>query len=170
MRQYGRQIQMMVEMATNMPDRQERQTHCQRIIKLMAKIANRSLNNVDSELELWNHLAYISNYQLDIDYPYPISHRENTIQRTRVPYPNTHIQRRHYGHILEVLAQKLKDTEDQDNRRQLVLSVARRMKQNLTEYRTDISTIEKIAQDIAYYTDGEVTEEEVKETCGKRFG
>ena len=67
--EYGRCIQEMVNYAVALEDKNERQRCAFTIIDLMANMQTFTGNADDFYQKLWNHLAFISDYQLDIDYP-----------------------------------------------------------------------------------------------------
>ena len=71
--EYGREIQQMVDYCVELEDRKERQRCAESIIKIMDRMfpENRGLEN--HEQKLWDHLAIMSNFQLDIDYPFDVS-------------------------------------------------------------------------------------------------
>ena len=56
---------------------------------------------------LWDHLAIMADFKLDIDYPYEIIKKENLYSRPpRIPYNNNRIRYRHYGKTLELMIRK----------------------------------------------------------------
>ena len=58
----------MVEMAIGLPTKIERERCARAIVSIMARIQPQQSGQADYEQKLWNHLARISRYQLDIDY------------------------------------------------------------------------------------------------------
>jgi len=108
--------------------------------------------------KLWNHLALISNYKLDIDYPVEIQHMDKQdIKRERIPYPQKNISRRHYGAIVEQLAHTLCDMPDGDERNELIRLVANQMKRSLANWNSNALDDEKILDDLAEYTNGKIS-------------
>ena len=64
----------------------------------------------DFKHKLWDHLAIMADFKLDIDYPYEVIRKDNLITKPEtVPYPSTKIRYRHYGRTLEVLIKKAID-------------------------------------------------------------
>lgn len=72
---YGRGVQTMVEQCLKIEDRATRQAYAQRIVVAMAAVSQQSLRNRDVLVKLWNHLAQIADYKLDIDYPVQITQK-----------------------------------------------------------------------------------------------
>lgn len=61
----------------------------------------------DFKHKLWDHLAIMSDFKLDIDYPYEIIRKDNLVTKPdSIPYPSTKIRYRHYGRTLEVLIKR----------------------------------------------------------------
>ncbi len=156
--EYGRCIQDMVHYAMSLDNRSERQRCAYTIISLMANMQAYTGNEDDFYQKLWNHLALISDYQLDIDYPVEIQHiDDNQIHRERVAYPQQHIKRRHYGSIVEKLVRHLNEMEPGDERDELTRLVANQMKRDLASWNSNAMDDEKILEDLAEYTDGKIS-------------
>ena len=156
--EYGRCIQEMVNYAMSLEDRKERQRCAYTIIDLMANMQSFTGNAEDFYQKLWNHLAFISDYKLDIDYPVEIQRiDEKENHRDTVPYPQKKIARRHYGLIIEQLTKKLTEMEPGKERDELTRLVANQMKVALANWNSNALDDEKILSDLAEYTDGKIS-------------
>lgn len=81
--EYGRHIQNMVNLAIEIKDEAERNLAAKTIIKVMGQY-NPSLRDVEEfNNKLWDHLHIMSNYQLDVDSPFPKPTPEERKKRTR---------------------------------------------------------------------------------------
>ena len=69
--EYGRNVQKMVDYALTIADREERQQCAEAIVKVMGSIFPQQKGATDFERMLWDHLALISDYKLDVDFPFP---------------------------------------------------------------------------------------------------
>lgn len=157
MSEYGRCVQQMVEHCKTITDRNERLRCARTIIKVMETMIEDEDNNQETIVKLWNHLAQISNYELDIDYPVAIErHDEDANKRQRVPYPKTQIGRRNYGHIVESFTKAIKDMEDEKQSFELAGLVANQMKRDLGNWNVDVMSDDKVADDMARYTEGKI--------------
>ena len=155
--EYGRCVQQMVDHAKTIEDRAERQRCAQTIVALMANMTEQRGNADDIRQKLWNHLAAIADYELDIDYPVEIERiEENKAQHERIAYPQKRIAKRHYGAIAEALTKKLTEIEDADARQMLTQQVANQMKRSLGRWNRDAMSDEKVLDDIAQYTEGAI--------------
>jgi hypothetical protein len=157
MPEYGRGIQYMVDLAVSLPSKEERQRCANTIVAIMGRIQPENNSAADSELRLWNHLAKISRYKLDIDYPVEIVPEQEAMEHPKpLRYPMQKIRRRHYGHLVESALQYAQTLPDGDERTALVGMVANQMKQNLFVWNRDSMDENLVMQDIKRYTDGQL--------------
>lgn len=157
MPEYGRTIQMMIQHACQLEDRSQRQRCAQTIIDVMAGMQPEMNKQDNFRSKLWDHLAFLANYQLDIDYPVDITRLDNGVTKpSPLTYPKQVIHNRHYGNIMEQFLVHLATMSEGEERDQLLELVANQMKQELFDWNRDAMDPEKIASDIALYTDGRV--------------
>ena len=157
MSEYGRCVQQMVEYCMTLPDKSERLRCARTIIDVMEKMIEAEEDTKETQIKLWNHLAQISDYKLDIDYPVAIErHDEDESKRQAVPYPKTKIERRNYGHVIESFTQAIKNMDNDRDRMELAGLVANQMKRDLGNWNVDAMSDDKVADDMARYTDGRV--------------
>ena len=99
--EYGRNIQKMVDHILSIEDGMNVTVLAQAIITIMGNM-NPHLRDInDFKHKLWDHLALMSNFKLDIDYPYEIPRAEEFVEKPRrVPYNTNQIRYRHYGKSL----------------------------------------------------------------------
>ena len=157
MPEYGRGVQQMVEHCKTIADRGERLRCANTIIATMANMAVQTADKEDFQKKLWNHLAIIANYDLDIDYPVEIERIDGENARPeQLPYPQKRIRRRHYGAIVEEFAEHLATMENSPERDELTIMVANHMKRDLSNWSADSMNDDKVADDMAQYTDGKI--------------
>ena len=155
--EYGREVQSMVDHAVGIADRDRRQQCANAIIAIMKRMFPHSTDSVDNERKLWDHLALMSDFKLDIDYPYDVEQAQ-TIHAKPEPmsYPMRQIPVRHYGNMMFELFGRLKTMPAGKERDELIRLVANQMKRDLTLWGHGSSDDEKVASDLAEYTDGKV--------------
>lgn len=157
MPEYGRAVQQMVEHCKTLEDKAERMRCAKSIISTMANISEHNTEKEDFVKKLWNHLAMISKYELDIDYPVEIEQKEARDARPeKLAYPQKRIQKRNYGAIVESFAAYMKGLENDPKRAQLALQIANHMKRDLCNWSVDTMSDEKVVDDLARYTGGNV--------------
>lgn len=155
MPEYGREIQKMVDYAIGLPTKQERQSSAYEIIRMMETKVPDLRSNADFEQMLWDHLFMMSHKQLDIDWPFDVSEAEKIHNKPNtIPLPKDSIHLRHYGKLIEELFEKLKEMPAGEERDALVSYTAHQMKRNLLTWGHGSMSDEKVADDLARYTDG----------------
>jgi len=109
----------------------------------------------DSERTLWDHLYLMSGKQLDIDWPFDVSEAENLHSKPEpVKLPQSKIRQRHYGKLIEELFEKLKQMPAGGERDELARLTANQMKRDLATWGHGSIDDEKVADDLARFTDG----------------
>ncbi|MBP3765381.1 MAG: DUF4290 domain-containing protein [Bacteroidaceae bacterium] len=155
--EYGRTVQNMVDYAMTLTDRSERQRCAETIVDLMQHMFPIDMDASDARRVYWDHLARLSHYELDIDYPVEIIREDEATKKpSPLPYPMKTIERRHYGYLLEELMRRTGDMEPSQERDRLVELTANQMRKDLYYWNKDSLNEEKIADDFAHYTDGHV--------------
>lgn len=157
MPEYGRNVQQMVDHCLTIEDREERTRCAHTIINIMGNLFPHLRDIDDFKHKLWDHLAIMSDFKLDIDYPCEIVRKENldTLPE-RIPYNTTPIQYRHYGKLTESLLKKAQQMEEGEERDALVNMTANFMKRSYLAWNKDNVDDEKIWQDVRDYTHGTI--------------
>ncbi len=128
-KEYGRNIQKLIDHAVTIEDDEKRNAFAKRIIELMGQINPHLKNTVDFRHKLWDHLFLISDFRLDVESPYPIPTRESLAQKTvKMPYPRTKLRFRHYGKNVEALIAKAIAMEDEGKKKEFTRIIANYMK------------------------------------------
>ena len=163
--EYGRNIQNMVDYCITIEDREERKRCANTIINIMGNMFPHLRDVNDFKHILWDHLAIMSDFKLDIDYPYEIVKKENLYARPpRIPYNNNRIRYRHYGKTLELMIRKATELEPGVERNQLVKLFATQMKKSFLTWNKESVDDRKIFKDLAELSHGEIVlnEEDLK--------
>ena len=159
MPEYGREIQKMVDMAVSLPAKEERMKCAQAIIQQMEN-KNPQVRESDEYLQtLWDHLYLMSHKQLDIDWPYDVSDAERILTKPEPmahPVHNEQAQLRHYGRLLASTFERLKEMPEGEERDELVRLTANQMKRDLMTWGHGTIDDEKVADDLARFTDGKI--------------
>ncbi|MBR4119865.1 MAG: DUF4290 domain-containing protein [Bacteroidales bacterium] len=158
--EYGRNIQKMVEYCITIEDREERTRCADSIIATMGNLFPHLRDVEDFKHKLWDHIAIMSDFKLDIDYPYEVLRPDNLYTRPKqLEYGQSEIKYRHYGKIIEMMLEKCKEyPKGSEEQKQMLSVMANVMKKTL--YNTSKEAIEddKILKDIKEYIP-EVAEE-----------
>ncbi len=155
--EYGRNIQQMVDYCVSIPDREERTVCAHSIIASMGNLFPELRDNPDYTHQLWDHLAIMSDFQLDIDYPCGIIRPENLVSRPEpIKYKLSNIDYRHYGKHIEDMIRKACEMKDGDEKDTLIRFIANHMKKMLLIVNPDGVDDAKIFKDLAYYSHGAI--------------
>lgn len=153
--EYGREVQKMVDHAMTLPTREERQRCAETIISIMERMFPHSGEAADHKHKLWDHLALMSNFQLDIDWPCDVSQAAKIASRPEpLGYPMKDIPVRHYGNMVFELFEQLKSMPEGPERDELARLTANHMKRDLYQWSHGSADDEKVIADLAHFTDG----------------
>ena len=107
----------MVDYAVGLEDRAERQKCAEGIITIMKRMFPNDAGSEEGDRKLWDHLALMSNFRLDIDYPYDVTQAAKIAAKPEpMPYPMQQIPVRHYGKMLFDIFDRLKTMEPGEER------------------------------------------------------
>lgn len=153
--EYGRNIQQMVDQIMATTDRVKRNQMTQALISVMGNL-NPHLRDIhDFKHKLWDHIAIMSEFKLDIDYPYDIPVPETFQEKPKmVDYPQSAIRYKHYGKILERMIQTACEMPDDDERRALVQIIANHMKKSYLTWNREAVDDQVIVNDFLVLSKG----------------
>lgn len=155
--EYGRNLQNMVDHIMTIEDREERNRAARTVIDIMGNMYPYLRDINDFKHKLWDHLAIMSDFQLDIDYPYDPPRRETFNEPPqRIPYAVGRIKLRHYGKILESLVDKAKNYESGEEKEVLIKLLANHMKKSYLAWNKDAVDDEKIYEDLEILSKGSI--------------
>jgi len=85
--EYGRHIHKLVDYVASIPDREERTRAAHALVAVMGNLNPHLRDVVDFKHKLWDHLAIMADFKLDIDAPYPLPTQSAFAEKPRkVPY------------------------------------------------------------------------------------
>lgn len=155
--EYGRGIQHMVDYALTLTDRAERQRCAQSIIRMMGTLFPQLRDVPDFTHKLWDHLAIMADFKLDIDYPYTVvSKEEFAAKPAPIPYPKDHIRYRHYGRYVSEILDRAVALAPGKEKDMLIYLAACNMKKKYITWNKDGVEDRKIFIDIFDYTQGAI--------------
>lgn len=155
--EYGRSVQNMVDHALTIEDRDERQRCADTIVNIMGGMFPHLRDVPDFKHKLWDHLAIMSDFKLDIDYPFEIVKKEDLVVKPeQLAYPNADFRYRHYGRFLEGMVKKAVEIEDEEEKKQLINLLAIQMKKDLNNWNKEGIEDQKIVDDLREYSNGAI--------------
>ena len=141
-REYGRNIQKLVEDCVKIEDREKRTRTAYAVVRIMSDVVNSKANSIESNRnnddfwnKLWDHLFIMSDYQLDVDSPYPKPVPDTSQKEFVKPSYNNknRVKFRTYGVNMQNLIHKISEYPE-DVRRQFAPSLANHLKMMYLTY------------------------------------
>ena len=155
--EYGRHVHLMVQHATQIQDRDQRNIAAQTIIGIMGTLMPHLREIPDFRHKLWDHLIIMSDFKLDIDAPYPPPPPAEMVEKPSiVPYPQSHIRQKHYGKILVDMIRETGKLQDCPQRDSLIQLLATQMKKSYVAWNRSEINNEQIVQDLWDISDGKI--------------
>ena len=154
MPEYGRNVQKMVEYLKGIEDRDKRNEQARAVVKVMEILNPQVYLQENYEQKLWDHLQIISNFELDIDSPYPKPSKERLYERPEViPIKQKPIKATHYGRNIESIIDLIAEQEDGEVKTAMIRSLAIYMRQQYLIWNKDSVADQTIFQDIEKLSD-----------------
>ncbi len=118
LREYGRNFHKLVDYVGNIKSKEERNKMSKTLVEMMKLTHPSFKDQSEVEAKMWDDLFIMSDYNLDIDSPFPMPKKKSKADKPkRLDYPKTKIKYRHYGKKIELLIEeacKLKKEEDKE--------------------------------------------------------
>ena len=158
MPEYGRQVQQMVEHCLTLESREERNSCARAIIDTICRLNPQLRTNPEWRAKLWDHLAIMSDFKLDIDYPSePVNPEILKSRPAPVGIPQHQIQKRVYGaNILKLIDAACAMEDNTDEKDELIILAANHMKKLLMAENPEVATDERIFADLAQLSEGRI--------------
>ncbi len=156
-REYGRNVQKMVEYLLTIEDDKKRQKNTEAVIELMGRL-NPHLRNVeDWRHKLWDHLFLISDFHLKVESPYPIPTKTTLSKHPDpLPYPKRHPKAKHLGKNLENEIKKAINEKDAEKKNELIQYIGYYMKLAYASWHKDEMHDDMIKAELAEITNGKL--------------
>ena len=147
----------MVDYALTIEDRAERQRCANTIVNIMGGMFPHLRDVADFKHKLWDHLAIMADFKLDIDYPVEVVKKESLeIKPDRIDYSQNNIRYRHYGRFIQDLLQIAVDYPEGDDKLRLLRMIANHMKRDYLNWNKDSVEDQKILDDLCELTGGKI--------------
>lgn len=173
--EYGRNVQKMIDHIKTIEDREERNRAAKTVIQIMGNLNPHLRDYGDIKHKLWDHITIISQFELDIDSPYPPPDKVKLMEKPqKVEYKQGEVRFLHYGRVVELMIEVAVDMPAGDERNYLVILVANQMKKAAAGWNRGIVSDEVIFKNITELSKGKLEVPEgtklfdVKELIGPR--
>ncbi len=129
MKEYGSNVQKLVEHIVSIPDKETRTKHAHILVELMRQIHPQMRDGADYSKKLWDDLYIMANFDVDVDSPFPAPPKEILGKRPKqIPYTQSKLKHKFYGRNLELLVLKAMLAETFDERKAFVSYLVKLMK------------------------------------------
>ena len=148
--EYGRNVHKMVNIIKETEDRDERNRLAKATIQLMGNMNPHLRDVADFKHKLWDHLAIISDFELDVDSPYPTPTKAELAQKPdKVPYHNSdEIGFKHYGRVIEDMIRRAIQFPEGEEKDYLIEVIGNQMKKSFLTWNRETVADELIFSDM----------------------
>lgn len=154
--EYGRNVHNMVNYCLEIEDKDDRTRCAYSLIDIMGNMFPHLRNVNDFKHILWDHLAIMSDFELDIDYPYEIIKKEELIAHpNKIEYSRPTMKYRHYGKTLERMINVAVDMPEGEEKEQFLHLLISQMKKSYTQWNREVDD-EAILEDLYELSDGKI--------------
>ncbi|OCX52965.1 hypothetical protein BEL04_01160 [Mucilaginibacter sp. PPCGB 2223] len=155
--EYGRNVQNMVKYIVALPTKEERNRYAAVVIDLMGFLNPHLRDVADFKHKLWDHLHIISNFEIDVDSPYPPPSPDAIhLKPEPLKYPHQRIKYKHYGKTIELMINKAKTIQEPERRNHMVQAIANFMKMAYVQWNKDTVADETILNHLLELSGGEL--------------
>lgn len=155
--EYGRNIQKMVNHVVEIEDREERNRAARAIINIMGNLNPHLRDISDFKHKLWDHIAIISKFRLDIDFPYdPPEAAKFEEKPNRIPYNQNNLKYKHYGKSIKLMIEKAAELEDGEEKDYLTGLLANHMKKSYLTWNREAVEDKQILDDLRDLSAGKI--------------
>lgn len=158
LREYGRNVQKLVEYLKTIEDKDKRNQSAATLIELMKQVTPTIKETPETSQKLWDDLYIMSNFDLDIDSPYPVPEEEVLTKKPkRLDYSGHNVRYKHYGKNIELLIKEAIKKEDPEEREEAVIYIGKLMKSFYTSWNKEVIDDSVILENIKTISKGALT-------------
>lgn len=153
--EYGRHLQKLIDQATQIEDKEERNKAAKYIIQVMGSLNPHLRDVLDFQHKLWDQLFIMSDFKLDVDSPYPIPTKDVIfLKPERLDYPQKNPKYRFYGNNIKYMINVANSWEEGEMKNALVKVIANHMKKSYLSWNKDTVTDVVIFEHLYELSDG----------------
>lgn len=158
MKEYGRNVQKLIDLAMAETDRDKRNRMGQAIIDIMGILNPHLRNTEDYKHKLWDHLFLMSDFTLDVDSPYPLPEKEVLMRKPDpLPYPQERLRHRSYGKCLLKLVDKAIEETNPEKKEVMTRVIGNYIKVVHTNWIKENVSDENVKVEISSISDGKLS-------------
>jgi hypothetical protein len=156
--EYGRNVHKMVDHAISIEDREERNKAARTLVSIMGNLNPHLRDFGDFKHKLWDHLAIISDFKLDVDSPFEKPEPSKLAERpAKIAYGQESIRYKHYGKYIHMMVKKAIEMEEGEEKTVLIRLLANHMKKSYLTWNRENVSDEQIFSDLLELSNGKIT-------------
>jgi hypothetical protein len=157
LKEYGRNVQKLVDYITNLTDKSERTRLAHTLIYLMKQLNPSVKEHHDNPQRIWDHLYVMSDFKLDIDGPFPKPDKSILEQKPlTMPYSTGEVKFKYYGKSIELLIHKALKIEDKELKTSAFGYIARLMRSFYATWNKENFDDSIILEHLRYLTENKI--------------
>ncbi len=157
LKEYGRNIQMLVQHLESIKDQEERNIKAETLTQLMRQLNPDIKDTPEIEQKLWDDIHIISDFELEVDGPFPKPERDVLYKKPdRVSYNTNKITFKHFGKNIELLVEKATTLEDPEEREAAIIHIGKLMKTFYASYNKDVIDNDVVYNNIRKLSNGKL--------------
>jgi len=157
MPEYGRNVQKMILYAISTEDKEHRLKVANVIVNIMAQMHPKLRETADYKQKLWDHLYIISDWQLDVDGPYPPPSKDVLMSKPKsIDYSSGKIRFKPYGKNIEAIIEKAIAYEEGPGKEAFMKGIANHLKKSYLNWNRDSVNDELIFEHFTTLSDGKL--------------
>lgn len=127
LKEYGKNIQRLVDHITGIEDREKRTQSAYTVIEIIKQL-NPNMK-AETDQKLWDDVYIMSDFKLDIDAPFPMPEKELLGKRPQpIGYPKGEVKFKHYGRNIEKLIENAIEIENDEEQEAAIIFIGQLMR------------------------------------------
>ncbi len=155
--EYGRNVQMMAEHLLTIDDREKRTEAAYELVSILINMNPTVRETKDYKHKIWDFLAELCEYKLDVDFPFPITKTSELPPPQKLEYNTNNIKFRHYGLLTERMIEQACTIENEQERAVLIKMIANHMKKTYVAWNQKSVNDAIIIADLQKLSHGKLT-------------
>ncbi|MEM7370518.1 MAG: DUF4290 domain-containing protein [Bacteroidota bacterium] len=158
LREFGRNVQSMVEYALTIEDMEKRTQIAHEIVRIMGNLNPQLKEIPEYKQKLWDALYLVSDRKLDVEGPFPVPELPEPVHlsRERLPYMKGQPRYKQYGRNVQLMIEKATHMEEGELKKAYINQIANTMQQFLRNMDRESAADVVITEHIRDISDGKL--------------
>jgi hypothetical protein len=147
----------MIEYILTIESKEKRTRLATFIVEVMSQMHPQVKETSDYKQKMWDHLHIISDFNLDVDCPFPIPTKQALAEKPQcIPYQDNNIKFKQYGKNLELIIAKAIELEDGEEKDAFIKLIANHLKKSYLNWNRDSVNDELIIEHLELLSGGKL--------------